>query len=89
MTTVYVVAGAAPPVLRLGELLEQLRAEGWDPCVILTPTAAEWVDLSALSAHTRHPVRSRARLPREHDPLPEASAVLAAPLPKRYLGLCI
>ncbi|MGH8793031.1 MAG: flavoprotein [Stackebrandtia sp.] len=80
MTTIYVVACAAPPTLRLPELLKLLQDEDWDPCVILTPTAAQWIDVDDLAAHTNHPVRVHPRLPHEQDPLPLASAVLAAPL---------
>jgi phosphopantothenoylcysteine decarboxylase len=48
--------------------------------VILTPTAAEWVDLDAIRAITGTPIRVNPRLPHEQDPFPEADAVLAAPL---------
>lgn len=77
---VYVVAAAAPPVLELGDLLDRLMASGWTPCVILTPTAASWVDVDALAELTGHAVRVHPRLPHEQDPLPTATAVIAAPL---------
>ncbi|GAA0534992.1 flavoprotein [Saccharopolyspora subtropica] len=76
----YVIATAAPPVLRLTELLDELAASGWDSWVITTPAAATWIDTEALAAHTGHPVRVQPRLPHEQDPLPKADAVLAAPL---------
>lgn len=74
----YVVASAAPPVRSIDELLAGLHAARWQACVILTPTAASWVDVERLAA-SGVPVRSRPRLPWESDPLPAADAVLAAP----------
>lgn len=76
---VYVIASAAPPVLDLQTLAALLRERGWRVCIILTPTAATWVDVAQLEAATSSPVRVTQRLPHEQDPLPEASAVLVAP----------
>lgn len=76
----YVVASAAPPVRQLAEPLALLRETGWSACVILTPTAATWVDVDALQADSGFPVRVHPRLPDEQDPLPPADAVLAAPM---------
>jgi len=78
--TVHVIAASAPPVLRLGELLKMLADIGWTSCVIMSPTAATWVDPDSLAAHTPWPIRVQPRLPHETDPLPPADAVLAAPL---------
>jgi phosphopantothenoylcysteine synthetase/decarboxylase len=76
---VYVIASAAPPVLDLETLVALLHERGWRVCIILTPTAATWVDVAHLEAATASPVRVNPRLPHEQDPLPEASAVLVAP----------
>lgn len=78
--TLYLIAAAAPPVRQLDEACALARERGWRPCVILTPTAASWVDLDALAAVTSQPVRVHPRRPEEQDPLPNADAVLAAPL---------
>lgn len=78
--TLYIIAAAAPPVRQLDEACVLARERGWQPCVILTPTAASWVDLDALAAVTSQPVRVQPRRPDEQDPLPDADAVLAAPL---------
>jgi phosphopantothenoylcysteine synthetase/decarboxylase len=48
--------------------------------VILTPTAATWVDVDELVAASGHPVRVQPRTPADQDPLPPADAVVAAPL---------
>src|SRR5262249_26499351 len=53
---------------------------GWQPYVILTPVAATWVDVDALAAVSGKPVRVHPRPPDESDPLPNADAILVAPL---------
>ncbi|MHA6781118.1 flavoprotein [Pseudonocardia saturnea] len=77
---VYVVACSAPPVLDLPRLLDLLTKRGWTSYVILTPTAATWVDVGALADASSHPVRVEPRTPADPDPLPPADAVIAAPL---------
>lgn len=76
----YVVAFSAPPVLQLHEFLEVLHAHDWDPYVILSPTAATWVDIERLASISGHPVRVEPRRPSDSDPLPPADAMIAAPL---------
>jgi phosphopantothenoylcysteine decarboxylase len=78
--TLYLIGTAAPPVRQLDEACQLAADLGWQPCVILTPTAADWVDVERLAAITGAPVRVQPRLPDERDPLPEADAILAAPL---------
>lgn len=76
----YVIACSAPPVLDLPRLLVLLTERGWSPYVILTPTAATWVDADALVDASGHPVRVEPRTPADPDPLPPAEVVIAAPL---------
>lgn len=76
----YVIACSAPPVLELPRLLSLLTERGWDPYVILTPTAATWVDVDALAHVSGRPVRVEPRTPADPDPLPPADAVIVAPL---------
>lgn len=76
----YVIACSAPPVLDLAGLLKLLTGRGWASYVILTPTAATWVDVDALADASGHPVRVEPRTPADPDPLPPADAVIAAPL---------
>jgi hypothetical protein len=76
----YVIGTSAPPVRQLDEACQAAIELGWDPCVILTPTAADWVDVERLSDLTSRAVRVYPRRPDEQDPLPPADAVLAAPL---------
>lgn len=82
LPVLYVVACAAPPVLRIRDLVDDAQARGWDVCLILTPTAASWleVDLADLATLTGHPVRTSYKRPGEPDVLPPADAILAAPV---------
>lgn len=77
---VYLVVSAAPPVLRIEELVVALSAGGWSVCVIATPTAASWIDLDALATATGCLTQVHARPPREQESLPRAEAVVAAPI---------
>jgi hypothetical protein len=77
----YIVGCAAPPVLQVDDAIEEAQRRGWDVCLILTPTAALWLEgrLEELAALTGHPVRQRYKLPGQPDVLPPAAAVLVAP----------
>jgi phosphopantothenoylcysteine synthetase/decarboxylase len=75
-----IIGASAPPVRQLDEACKLAIDYGWQPHVILTPTAAEWIDLEAIRALTAAPVRVSPRRPNEEDPFPKADAVLAAPL---------
>lgn len=77
---VYVVGCAAPPIFDIEALLRLLQDRGWEPCLILTPTAAEWIEASHMGEIAGCPIRVRRRQPGEDDSLPPAEAVLAAPL---------
>ncbi|MCG5459779.1 flavoprotein [Micromonospora sp. PSH03] len=73
------VVSAAPPVLRIGELIDLLLADGWTICMIATPTAASWIDLEAVAQQTGYPVRVEWRLPSAPEPHPPADAVAVVP----------
>lgn len=77
----YIVGCAAPPVLQVAEAIKQAQGRGWDVCLVLTPTAALWLEesLEELATLTGHPVRRRYKLPGQPDVLPPAAAVLVAP----------
>ncbi|HEX2300447.1 MAG TPA: flavoprotein [Pseudonocardiaceae bacterium] len=77
---VYVIGGAAPPIFDIEQLLQLLREHGWQPCLILTPTAANWINVSHFGELAGCPIRTEPRLPGEEDSLPMANAVLTAPL---------
>ncbi|GGM21348.1 hypothetical protein GCM10011608_02520 [Micromonospora sonchi] len=73
------VVCAAPPVLRIGELIKLLHDDGWTVCLTATPTAATWVDRQALARQTGYPVRVEWRKPGEPEPYPPATAVAVLP----------
>ncbi|MGF1425097.1 flavoprotein [Kitasatospora sp. LaBMicrA B282] len=77
----YLLGSAAPPVLDLVPVIERAQADGWDVCLGLTPTAADWLtdSMSDLEQLTGHPIRHRHRRPGESDPWPPATVALLAP----------
>lgn len=79
--TLYLLCSAAPPVFDIASVVEDAQRRGWDVCLGLTPTAAEWLEdsLPGLAALTGHPVRSRYKRPGHQDVWPQADAVLVAP----------
>ncbi|MFF4371241.1 flavoprotein [Streptomyces sp. NPDC001594] len=79
--TLYLFCSAAPPVFDVAHVIEDAQSRGWDVCVGLTPTAAQWVSgsLDGLAALTGNPVRWQYKLPGEPDVWPPADAVLFAP----------
>lgn len=74
------MASAAPPVLKLDELLKLLPERGWSTSVILTPTATSWIQAYGVANNWDVEVRSEPDLPLSRGSLPVADAVLAAPL---------
>ncbi|MFD7164124.1 flavoprotein [Streptomyces violascens] len=79
--TVYLFCSAAPPVFEVATVIEALQARGWNVCLGLTPTAADWLEesLSGLATLTGHPVRSQYKRPGEPDVWPMADVILVAP----------
>ncbi|GGZ49066.1 hypothetical protein GCM10010387_49350 [Streptomyces inusitatus] len=92
--TLYLFGSAAPPVFEIGQVIRDLQARGWDVCLGLTPTAADWLseELVDLKGLTGHPVRSRHKRPGEQDVWPKADAILFAPVTANSLNswaLCL
>jgi phosphopantothenoylcysteine decarboxylase len=75
----YLIVCAAPPAQQTPEVVPPLQAAGWEVCVIATPQAGCWMDLSALAQLLGHVVRTDYKLPGEADPLPKADAILVMP----------
>ena len=75
----YLIVCAAPPAQQTVDVVPVLQAEGWDVCVIATPQASRWMDLSTLTQLSGHMVRTDYKLPGEADPLPKADAILVMP----------
>ncbi|MEV4827731.1 flavoprotein [Micromonospora sp. NPDC049257] len=73
------IVAAAPPALRIAELIDLLISGGWTVCVTATPTAATWIDREALARQTGYPVRVEWRQPGDPEPHPAADVVVVAP----------
>lgn len=78
----YLVGCAAPPVNHIRSAIDLAQGRGYDTCLILTPTAAGWLedDLPELAELTGHPVRSNYKQPTQKDVLPPPDAFLVAPM---------
>ncbi|MFE1871306.1 flavoprotein [Streptomyces sp. NPDC059496] len=79
--TLYLLCSAAPPVFEIAGVVEEAQRRGWDVCLGLTPTAADWLKdgLPGLAALTGHPVRSSYKRPGDPDVWPKADVILVAP----------
>ncbi|MBB1245055.1 flavoprotein [Streptomyces durbertensis] len=77
----YLIATAAGPSEYVDAGVHAAQADGWDVCLVLSPTAARWwaPRVRELEKLTGHPVRSRYTLPGESGGLPKADAMLVAP----------
>jgi hypothetical protein len=75
----YVIVCAAGPAGNVGVLVEQAQQEGWTVCMVATPNARPFLDVTALEQLTGRPVRVENRAPGEASPLPPADAMLVAP----------
>lgn len=75
----HLVICAAPPVRRIRELVVLIQREDWAVCVIPSPTAAKWIDISSLERQTGYPVRFEARRTDQQTVLPDADALVVAP----------
>ena len=78
----YVIVCAAGPAEQVTRLISDARARGWDPYLIATPAALDFLDIRELEAQTGHPVRSKYRKLGNADSvrsLPKANAIIVAP----------
>jgi len=75
----YLVVCAAAPARRAPELVMALQRDGWDVCVVTTPTGRRWVDPDALALLTGHDVRTDMRGPDDPAFEPFGDALVVAP----------
>ncbi|HEY7593274.1 MAG TPA: flavoprotein [Actinophytocola sp.] len=75
----YLVVCAAPPAQAIAELIGLLQEKNWTVCVIATPRAAGWMDISALADKTGRPVRDEYQGPDDSESLPRADVIAVAP----------
>ena len=75
----YVIACGGRPAGDLSPFIKTCQEQGWDVCVIATPSALRFMDRDALVELTGHPVRYDYKQPDEPDVLPAADAMVVAP----------
>jgi phosphopantothenoylcysteine synthetase/decarboxylase len=75
----YIITCAAPPACDVGKLVKLAQDAGWDVCVVATPQAVKFLDVTTLEAMTGHQVRSEYKQPDEPDVLPPPKAMIVAP----------
>jgi phosphopantothenoylcysteine synthetase/decarboxylase len=89
----YLIACAAPPARNIGRMITLAQNDGWDVCLLATPSAVKFIDIPAMTELTGHPVRSDYKKPDDPDALPPPDAVIVAPatvntINKWALGIC-
>lgn len=77
--TLYVIACGGRPAADLAPFVLATQADGWDVCVVATPSALKFMDAAELAELTGHPVRSDYKQPDEPDVLPPPDAIAVAP----------
>jgi hypothetical protein len=75
----YIITCGGRPAGHLVPHVEQLRADGWDTCVIATPSARKFMCMARLTEVSGHVVRFEYKQPDEQDVLPPPDAVIVAP----------
>ena len=78
-STLYVIVCGSPVARTVSDVVTLGQADGWDVCVVATPSGRKFLDVPAVAAQTGHPVRSEYKNPGEPDLLPPADAMLVAP----------
>jgi phosphopantothenoylcysteine synthetase/decarboxylase len=82
----YVVGCGARPSADLPGFAEWAISQGWDTCVILTPSALKFADPARLATVTGRPARSDYKRPEEPDVLPAPDAFAVAPCTFNTVG---
>jgi phosphopantothenoylcysteine synthetase/decarboxylase len=77
----YIIACGARPAADLPEFVKWTtrRRDGWETCVIVTPSAVRFTDMALLMNMTGYPVRSDYKRPEDPDVLPPPNAIVVAP----------
>lgn len=75
----YLIVCAAPRAKNTLALVEMLQADGWDVCVVATPSAVDFFDVPAVEKATGRPVRTHYKKPTEPDVFPAADAMAVCP----------
>lgn len=75
----YIVACATPVARDVTTLVRLAQDDGWDVCVVATPSAMCFLNPGEIYLITGHPVRSNYKRPDEPDVLPLPDAIIVAP----------
>ena len=75
----YIVACGGRPAGDLPSFIPKMIAQGWEVCVIATPSAVKFMDVPTINELTGHVVRYDYKQPDEADALPPADAIAVAP----------
>jgi len=89
----YLIACGAPPSQNIGHMIKLAQNDGWDVCLLATPSAVKFLDIPVMAELTGYPVRSEYKEPGAPDALPAPDAVIVAPatvntINKWALGIC-
>jgi phosphopantothenoylcysteine synthetase/decarboxylase len=76
---IYVIACGGRPAGDLPAFVTSLQTDGWEVCVIATPSALKFTDTGQLAKLTGHVVRYDYKQPDEPDVLPPPEAMVVAP----------
>ncbi|HWG98318.1 MAG TPA: flavoprotein [Pilimelia sp.] len=75
----YAVVCGSPLARNVGRLVAAAQRRDWRVCVVATPDARKFIDVSALAAQTGYAVRSHYKNPGDPDVLPPPDAIVVAP----------
>lgn len=75
----YIVACGGRPAGDLPDFVRHAQEQGWDACVVATPSGMKFLDPERLADLTGHPVRCDYKRPEEPDALPPPGAFVVAP----------
>ena len=78
----YVIVCGAGPAGQVTRLISYARSRGWDPYLIATPAALDFIDVQELESQTGHPVRTEYQTSgtaASGRSLPKADAIIVAP----------
>lgn len=78
----YVIVCGAGPARQVTRLISYARSRGWNPYLIATPAALDFIDVPELESQTGHPVRTEYQTSgtaASGQSLPKADAIIVAP----------
>jgi len=75
----YVISCASRSAQQVPDFVQAAQEAGWSVCVVVTPQATKFVDISLLERLTGYPVRSEYKRPEEPDVLPRGDAIVLFP----------